>query len=64
MVPGVDMDYRDLLVKYMALVIQEEGISYLNHVEFPWGINPVKFTEQEMSLLRQIERETGGNFGH
>lgn len=47
------MGYRDLLKKYMELIIQEESVSYLNRIG---GQNNIKFTEFEMGELRKMEK--------
>ena len=44
------MDYYDLLKKYMRLVYQEEGITYIYHIESG-------FTEEEQSTLVKIDEE-------
>lgn len=48
------IDYRMLLVKYMALVICEESISYLGHINR--HSDQPKFTEVELAKLHEIEK--------
>lgn len=43
-----DMDYKELLSKYMDLIIHEEGISYLR-------FGQEHFTEEEFAELKAIE---------
>lgn len=45
-------DTRELFRKYMALVISEESVSYLEIIPFT---NAVKFTESEIALLTEFE---------
>lgn len=47
------MDYRALLVKYMALVIDHEGITGLS----PYGSDVVKLTDDEQAALKALEPE-------
>lgn len=50
-----NIDYRALLVRYMAAVIDAEGISF---VENGLGShNTIEFTQHEFETLRQIEME-------
>lgn len=46
------MDYRELLKKYMAHVVESEGVHFL-HVGRP----EVDMTAEEWEELRQISRE-------
>jgi len=52
---GDVVDYRALLTKYMALVINEESISYLDRMG-EHSDNP-KFTDAEVEELIRIEKE-------
>lgn len=43
------MDYKDLLTRYMALVVCSDGSSFLAHSE------PEDFTDSQRSALSEIE---------
>jgi hypothetical protein len=50
-----NINYKELLIKYMGLVIDNEGISFIeygcsNHAG-------IKFTEQEIKELENIDTE-------
>jgi hypothetical protein len=45
------MDYRTLLVKYMELILVEEGVSYIN------SASPTDFSGEEIEELKKIEKE-------
>ncbi len=42
---------NDLLKKYMALILQAEGVSYVE-----WATHP-DFTKEEIETLQRIEQE-------
>ena len=48
------MDYLSLLKKYMALVIYEESISFL---DCAYDSHPIGLTKEELHELRGIEKE-------
>jgi len=48
------IDYRDLLRKYMLLIMSEEGISYLEHVGCGWVAPGVKLSKREIAVLQDI----------
>lgn len=47
------MDYRDLLMRYMARVIYEESVDYLHD----WGPGITLFTADEFNELHKISAE-------
>ena len=47
------IDYRTLLKKYMAHIIEEEGVSYVEYV--PWTV--LGIDESDKAELRRIEIE-------
>ena len=47
------LDYRELLKKYMALVVREEGVTFVNR---NYG-TPSHMTEEEWEALVQIHEE-------
>ncbi len=54
----IEIDYRELLKKYMAHIVEQEGVDYLGHDSerqgYRWGHGEVMFTTQEMDVLRDI----------
>lgn len=52
--------YRDLLAKYMALVMEQEGTSYIRFIALPhdykYPLPNVVFTEWEVSELSKMEK--------
>lgn len=51
------IDYRALLVRYMASIIEVEGISLIGHAD------EIEFTPAEMEALREIELEASQALG-
>lgn len=49
------MDHRQLLKKYIAHVVVEEGSACLDYKE-PWANSP-EFTDEEWAELKKLERE-------
>ena len=49
------MDYRALLVKYMAFVGQEEGVDFVSH--FGSSSKGLTWTEAEIAELKKISKE-------
>lgn len=49
----LDLHYRELLIKYMAHIYDNEGIDYIDHESWI-GVN---FTEQEKKELIQLSQE-------
>ena len=52
------MDYRALLSKYMRIVGENEGVSFVPESCTGWPVCNVELTEEELSELKQIEDET------
>lgn len=52
-IPEAPVDYRRLLLIYMANVIDAEGVSFVNQAAYE--VPPL--TEQETALLNEIEQE-------
>lgn len=50
------MSHRDLLKKYMHLVAQEEGVTFLHNRPDPF-VDTSQFTEEEWRELKEIESE-------
>ena len=48
-------DARELLKKYMQLVLDEESITFLNRI--PSYVSEVEFDQDEIEELRKIESE-------
>ena len=57
------MNYADLLRKYMQLVYDDEGITFLGRIDgngnYFAGGNP-RFTPEELAELKTIESEVAG----
>lgn len=49
------MDYRTLLIKYIAYIGEIEGVSYIS------GDNPENFTKEEWDELNKLDKESTGN---
>jgi hypothetical protein len=50
------MNHRDLLKKYMRLIIAEEGVTYLEYYP-PISDRDIAITPDEMSELKALEAE-------
>lgn len=50
------MDYRELLMKYIAHVGDCEGITYVHHIG--QRSDSVKFTEDEKAELKRLDDES------
>ncbi len=50
-------DYKELLTKYMLLVMSEEGVSFVDNANSTWHSNAPKFTDEEIATLEAIEKE-------
>ena len=48
---------KGLLNKYMRLVMSEEDVSYLSCINDGWNYGSPKFTDEEIELLKEIEKE-------
>ena len=48
-------DYKELLYKYMELIIAEEGISYIERANDPFNRNSLRFNQEELEDLKAIE---------
>ena len=49
------MDYRELLKKYITLIIENEGIDYIDRIND--GCDNIVFTEEEKTELEKIAEE-------
>ena len=49
------MDYKELLKKYMGLVISEESVSYLRFANHPWCPEAPTFTNEDLVELHAIQ---------
>lgn len=54
----LDINYRELLIAYMKRVIDAEGVSYVDGGE---SCHPPPITEEQLSELRNIEKEICAN---
>jgi hypothetical protein len=52
------IDYRDLLMKYIAHVGELEGTNYIRHIGNESYRNPVKFTPEEKAELGRLDDES------
>lgn len=51
------MDYKELLAKYMAHVVDCEGVTFVDHIhQYSDG---AKFTAEEIAALERIARKLG-----
>ena len=51
-------DWQRLLKKYMAFVLEEEGISFVHHIDDGWRPSPApQFESGEVAELREIEHQ-------
>lgn len=50
--PSILSELDKVFIKYMQLIIQSEGVSYLRH-----NISGVKFTDVEKNTLKFYEKE-------
>lgn len=53
----MDLPYKELLTKYMLLVMSEEGVSFVDKTNSTWHYNAPKFTDEEIATLEAIEKE-------
>ncbi len=51
------MDYRELLTKYMALISDVEGVTYVGHANQS-DISDVVFTDAEVAELEHLRDTT------
>lgn len=49
------MEYKELLRKYMAHVLEREGCDYLDQIH--WNRDSVTFTEEEIAELERVSAE-------
>lgn len=49
------MDYKELLKKYMTLIRNSEGMTYLDRWSEEWD-QGVKFSPEETTALKEIEK--------
>lgn len=54
------MDYKALLIKYMAHVISSESIDYISYINDGFH-SGVEFTEDEIKELENISSAIAGN---
>lgn len=55
------MDYKELLIKYIDHVMQSEGYSFIEFLNFT-PHSDVQFTEQEVQELKGIEKQVIDNW--
>lgn len=50
------MDFEALLKKYMSHVLQEEGVTFVEHLgNDPWPRSDVVFSVEEIAALKTID---------
>ena len=47
------MNYRELLIKYINMVGEEEGVSFIDH-----DFKPIDFTEEEWEEMKKLDDES------
>tara|TARA_R110000782_G_scaffold249769_1_gene336998 strand:+ start:490 stop:666 length:177 start_codon:yes stop_codon:yes gene_type:complete len=57
------MDYKELLKKYIQLIISEESVNYLSNCNSSWGSDAPEFTEDEIKELKSIAKEVDEKLG-
>jgi len=53
----IDSPIKELLQKYMQLVMSEESVSFVCNANDGWKSDAPKFTEEEVEILQSIEKE-------
>lgn len=48
------LDYRNLLARYMCHIIQHEGVSFIHHGPYP---RDIELGDDEKAILDEIEAE-------
>lgn len=51
------IEYRDLLKKYMRIILASEGIDYLDHIDDPFTNSKTEFSPEEITELEKISKE-------
>lgn len=53
----MDLPYKELLTKYMRLVLEAESVTYVDDANSTWFPDVPKFTDEEIATLEAIEKE-------
>ncbi len=48
-----ELDYKELLRKYMALIVHQEGIDYIDYINEHLGLNE-KFSKEDIEALKEL----------
>lgn len=49
-----DIDYKELLIKYIKHIESIEGTDYLNSIGDPWINEKITFTDEEINELNKL----------
>lgn len=50
------MDYRELLIKYIAHIVNQESIDYIDYINDGWH-SDLPITEEEREQLKKLAKE-------
>jgi len=52
-----EIDYRDLLKKYMSVIMYQEGIDYVSYAAMPAVGDEIHCSDEDIKKLKEISKE-------